>query len=1037
MKRLSCSILLIILVVSMLLMTACDLGGGKDKNNNTVDTTNTTTAVETENAVETTDNDESSPKTLAIPENLRVDENSATLMWNVVDYASGYTVLINDITHTTTTNSFSLQSLDSGEYIISVKADGDGVLYSSSAYSNTISYTRNTASGNEYADNVVAAFKEFDEVNTKNSFLGYGIDIINASAITSKNVLMTYPIFDIDKLMNENLLKSNEHYNSFETIEGKTIEEFTHNMSNSNSITSGANVSAKGNVVGVGVSASASLTNGLTTSFTKTSSAVETQHFLEIIAENQSYWLILQTPESRYKELLSEEFKSDLYNVSITPAQLFAKYGTHMLTSVAMGGNICMYYTLYSYDKNVSDTQYTEISSTLKTNVEVAYGGYSAGAGTENSFKDAFTYQALAHNYGIQIDKKIVSAGGGSFGINNETTLFENYYEWQKSLDTYPVVIGIKDNNSLYPIWNLLDLSVEGAEERYQELYNYFQSYGAESYNALCETYSITPSVAPTGITNIKVGTRENYAENQVVNVQSGDTLQITFDVEPHNANKYVKTFSVDDTSLATIDDTGLLTILPTTQGGSYIKVKITAGSISKQITLYVTNTYNVTFNTRVSGLNVDPIYGVFEGFTIEEPMISREGYILEGWYIDAANSQKFDFVNDSVMSHMTLYAKWIEIKPVVTFDTGNGSAIDSQTIAYNSSVKKPKNPTLSGYNFDGWFTDEECTKQFDFSETITSDITLYAKWAKIEYTVTFVTNGGTQIASINTSITEGYKITEPTTTKQYYTLDGWYKDEALTQKFYFESEITSNTTLYAKWTATKAVVKFVDTDGITSVYDDKGSVITSKTTDITQDFKVAAPVPHKEGYTFAGWYLNGVLVDLDTCEEFKPGGEEYILSVRWTVNTYTIHFTIDGEEFGTEQYVFGEQIVYPTVENPTGHTFSGWKYGLKDLPATMPAKDITISGSFAVNKYKIEYYVDGNLYKTESNIAYGSAIQLIDEPTYDGKTFFGWTCSTTGSMPETMPAFDLRIDGGFEQSIFNIFYYLDDVLVKTVPTVR
>ena len=394
MKRTFVSLMLIIIMISTVL-TSCDI----DKIFGVID--------------------EETELPLEAPTNLRVDESNATLHWNSVEYAIGYTVKIDASTYTTNTNSFSLQGLPSGEYTISVKANGDGIRYISSEYSDTIHYTRKADSGNKYEDNVIAAFREFDEINTKSSYLGYGIDIINANAINSKNVLMNYPIFDMDKLLDEQLLKSNEHYNSFQSIEARTMEEFTINMSNSTSVSSGTSVSASGNIKGVDVSASASLTNGLTQTFTKTSDMVESQHFLEIISENQSYWLILQCSEQRYKELLSDEFKSDLYS-DMEPALLFQKYGTHMLTSVAMGGSIYMYYTMYSYEKGDKTHSYTEISSQLKTEVEAAYGGYSAGVGTENSFETSFTYDTLCKKYNIQIDECIYAAGGGSYGINSK-----------------------------------------------------------------------------------------------------------------------------------------------------------------------------------------------------------------------------------------------------------------------------------------------------------------------------------------------------------------------------------------------------------------------------------------------------------------------------------------------------------------------------------------------------------------------------------------------------------------------------------------
>lgn len=943
---------------------------------------------------------------LATPTNLRIDDT--TLLWNSVEYASGYTVLANETTYTTDTNSFSLQGLKSGEYTLSVKANGDGLSYTSSEYSNTVNYTRQTSTGNEYEDDVVAAFGAFDEINTKNSFLGYGIDIINASAIASKNVLMTYPIFDMDKLMGENLLKSNEHYNSFESIEASTIEEFSQNMSTSSSITAGANVSAKGNIVGVSASASASLSSGLSRSFTKTSDMVESQYFLEVIAENQSYWLVLQTSEQRYKEMLSEEFKSDLYNSAITPSQLFEKYGTHLLTSVAMGGNICMYYTMYSYDKSVSLTKYAEVSRTLKSNVEAAYGSFSASADSKTSFDAAFTYESLARQYGIQIDKKIISAGGGSFGINNETTLYENYYDWQKSLDTYPVIIGIKDTNSLYPIWNLLDLNIEGASERYNELYSFFQEYGTESYNNLCETYSITPSVAPTSIDNISVGEHNNYTENQVVNVTAGQTLQVKFDVSPYNANKYVKTFSVGDTSLATIDDTGLLTISPTATGGKYITVTITAGSISKQIRLYVINTYTVNFNTRLADLTVEPISGILEGYSLPEPTITRQGYVLEGWYKDVqcSENEKFNFETDYVTSNMTLYAKWVAIKPVITFDTTGGNSIDSQMIAYGNMATKPKTPVKAGYMFEGWYTDEECTAEFDFTTKLTESIVLYAKWTRIDYIVTFEVNGGTPVAPRTVNILTEWKTSEPTPTRTYYTLEGWYTDESFTQKFDFGFEITSDLTLYAKWKINQYTITF-NTNG--------GTEIEPITADYGAQIKKPDD-PTKLNDTFVGW---------DKEIPTSMPDNDMIITAIWESDTkkYTITFDTQG---GTviEDITTNVGVTIAKPDNPTkeGYSFDGWN---SEIPDFMPAANITIVALWKVNQYTITFDTNGGSEVTSITADFGTTIATPIAPTKIGYSFLSWD----KNIPEIMPAKNVTITAKWELIKTKITYTDDNWL--------
>ena len=86
------------------------------------------------------------------------------------------------------------------------------------------------------------------------------------------------------------------------------------------------------------------------------------------------------------------------------------------------------------------------------------------------------------------------------------------------------------------------------------------------------------------------------------------------------------------------------------------------------------------------------------------------------------------------------------------------------------------------------------------------------------------------------------------------------------------------------------------------------------------------------------------------------------------------------------------------------GHTFSGWS----EIPETMPAHDVTISGSYTINKYKLIYQVDDETYKSVE-IEYGSAITPEKDPSKEGYTFSGWS-----EIPETMPAYDIKVEGHF-----------------------
>lgn len=974
---------------------------------------------------------------LETPKNLIVENDILT--WSIVDNAESYVVSVNNIETECDENEYSLKNLAAGAYTLMVKAVGDGTVYISSGFSEEITYNKVSAPSNP-ADppkegEVSDTFGKFNPIYTENAYLGYGIDIINAYAVNSKNILLTYPIFDMSLLMEEKLLYSNEHYNEFYTISGSSIETFVDNMSNSLSVSAGQTVSAEGNIKGVDAEGSVSLSGGLSSAFVKTSESVASQYFLEIIAENQSYWLVLQTSESRYKKMLSEEFEKDLYNPNVSPEKLFEKYGTHLVTSVAMGGNICMYYTMYSYDSTVKEENYAEIATELSTNVKAAYGSYSGDVSQDMSFEDVYTHLQTAKKYNINISEEIRVAGGEAFGINNEITLYQNYFDWQKSLDSNPVIIGVKDNNSLYPIWDLLDLNVEGATERYQELYNYFAKYGQDSYNKLCETYQLTPTVSPTGIANIKVGEYGDYSENQTVNVTAGQTLQIAFDVLPENANKYKKTFSVNDETLATVDsDTGIVTIDPKTPAGSYITVTIGAGAVNKQVKLFVVNSYTINFNTRVQGLSIDPIYGVAEGESIYEykPEIEREGFVLEGWYKDSKNETKFNFETDYVTENLTLYANWVAIKPIVTFKYLNGGEDTKVNVKYNGVVAQPKNPSKDGYVFVGWYEDEEYTVEYDFATMLTEDITLYAKWEEILFTVTFETNGGTPLAPQETGISKSYKIEEPHTVKTNYSIEGWYTDPEFVSKFYFNSVVSQDIILYAKWEPVKVTVNFVDFDGTTEVKDSNGFVIVSQITDKDSGFKITPVTPYKEDHIFKGWYYNNEKIDLETYEFVSNGENTYTLIALWMTDSYTIKYSVENEkELGKEVTVIRGYEPEEYIPVKEGHEFSGWTYykngEVYDLESSSPKTgDIIEAKGYMVKlSYTITFDTGSGTHITSLTVPYGDSVVLPSNPTKDGYSFSGWN----PAPPKTMPAENITLVAQWNLNTCNIIYNLNDTI--------
>ena len=135
-----------------------------------------------------------------------------------------------------------------------------------------------------------------------------------------------------------------------------------------------------------------------------------------------------------------------------------------------------------------------------------------------------------------------------------------------------------------------------------------------------------------------------------------------------------------------------------------------------------------------------------------------------------------------------------------VSFSTGDDTiSVEDQTVTYPAAVTRPKDPTRRGYTFGGWYTDEACTNAYDFSQPLTKDMTLHAKWTINTYTVTFDSLEGSPVdvetADYETAVT---KPEDPT--KTGYSFGGWYTDEACTKAYDFATPVTGDRILYAKW---------------------------------------------------------------------------------------------------------------------------------------------------------------------------------------------------------------------------------------------
>mgnify|MGYP001089877717 CR=1 FL=1 len=182
----------------------------------------------------------------------------------------------------------------------------------------------------------------------------------------------------------------------------------------------------------------------------------------------------------------------------------------------------------------------------------------------------------------------------------------------------------------------------------------------------------------------------------------------------------------------------------------------------------------------------------------------TRDHYTFGGWYHDVEYTDAVDFGADTFDDDTTLYDKWTPVNYTATFVAGEG-LIDPAvaTVAYGSLVTQPADPVNAGFLLTAWTLDEEGEEEFDFATDIISEnVVLYAQWGEA-VTVTFESNGGSEVDA--QVILKGGLATEPTPpTLEDNTFAGWfYDDSEFTQEVDFATDVfEADDTLYAKWEA-------------------------------------------------------------------------------------------------------------------------------------------------------------------------------------------------------------------------------------------
>ena len=260
--------------------------------------------------------------------------------------------------------------------------------------------------------------------------------------------------------------------------------------------------------------------------------------------------------------------------------------------------------------------------------------------------------------------------------------------------------------------------------------------------------------------------------------------------------------------------------------------------------------------------------------------------------------------------------AQWQADTYTLTYNLNEGTMPEgqasSQKITIETSLSSLPQPSRTGYTFAGWFTDPAFTEETQKTEIsgATEDITLYAKWDVINYTITYIVTGSP--TTIDTYTIESETITLPVPAEtEGYSFEGWFTNPAFadgTKVEQIPQGSTGNITLYAKMTETSSGITITtpDVSFITAFIKPEGdefNALTSTYTSIQFELQSFSPSGQMGTDRTYKWYLDG---------ELKSTAQTYMLNIKTddsvTAGTHILTFIVTDSNnkiaTGTKQFV-------------------------------------------------------------------------------------------------------------------------------------
>ena len=317
----------------------------------------------------------------------------------------------------------------------------------------------------------------------------------------------------------------------------------------------------------------------------------------------------------------------------------------------------------------------------------------------------------------------------------------------------------------------------------------------------------------------------------------------------------------------------------------------------------------------------------------------------------------------------ITLFA--CSSKVVVEFETNGGNEIHKVEIEKGTDFVLPMEPEKEGYNFVGWYLDSEFSEEFKSIDDLKGTVKLYAKWEEIKkYTVEFKNVDLNSIVVIH-----GEKIIKPADpVKKEFVFIGWYSDEALETVYDFNTLVTEDLTLYAKFEkeVVKYNVKFLGFNG-----EELGTISVVEGEDVPETSIPVAPIV--EGYEFKGWdkELSNITTDLEINAVYEKLIEKFKVTFK----------DKDGNVISEQEVELGKNAIEPEIPEYEGYEFISWDNSFENVN-----NNIEINAIYDLIKYNVTIETStGEIIKV-IEVEYGSTLEDITPLDIDGYVFVGWS---------------------------------------------